>query len=274
MSLHLLPFKADLNFPDFCFSSWAFPCSDWNVDPWFPLFPPVAPEFSFQPFLSPKLSQDLSVEITQTPAIYESTELFLSLWCVFYGKLHSGIEVPPPKKETLLFKNKDTFFFLFLEAPFMKRSLKTHSATLKSSKSSSLLFFYGHPSSKILSLGPSADLCSWLDFFLCCSVAQMSALDAALESKWSQKNQIPSLSSLPDFPKWEVSFPISCFSEGVPAGIINSCLDWFVPGEQSQLLVFGDFPLSCRSLMALMPLGTFYLLKNSSTAFRWRFSSW
>lgn len=84
----------------------------------------------------------------------------------FHGKLHSGIEVPPPKKETLLFKNKDTFFFLFfLEAPFMKRSLKTHSATLKSSKSSSLLFFYGHPSSKILSLGPSADLCSWLDFF-------------------------------------------------------------------------------------------------------------
>lgn len=79
----------------------------------------------------------------------------------------------------------------------MKRSLKTHSASLKSSESCTLLFFYGHPSSKSLSVGPSADFYSCLDF--CCAVlwlvdavlCKISAFAAALESKWSKNPSNP-----------------------------------------------------------------------------------
>lgn len=87
----------------------------------------------------------------------------------------------------------------------MKRSLKTHSASLKSSESCTLLFFYGHPSSKPLSVGPSADFYSCLDF--CWAVlwlvdavlCKISAFAAALESKWSKTPQIPSPWSIAAF---------------------------------------------------------------------------
>lgn len=71
----------------------------------------------------------------------------------------------------------------------MKRSLKTHSASLKLSKSCTLLLFYGHPSSKSLSFAPSADLYSCLDFFSAvlwlvdAVLCKISVFDAALESK-------------------------------------------------------------------------------------------
>lgn len=131
----------------------------------------------------------------------------------------------------------------------MKRSLKTHSASLKSSKSRAFILVL---SSKILSFCPSADLYSWPDFL--CAVlwlvdallCKMSVFDAALERKWSKKSQIPSPWSIPvfspmAFPKWKVSFAISCFSERVWCLMCwewgsweLSCLESCVDGEQSQ----------------------------------------
>lgn len=171
----------------------------------------------------------------------------------FHGKFHLGNEVFPPKKQTWGFcclKTRTSYFF---ETSSMKRSLKAHSACHKSSKSCTLLFFYGHPSSKILSFGPRADLYSCLDFF--CVVlwlvdallCKMSAFEAAFESKWSKKKSNPfslkhsCLLSPMDFPKWEVLFPISCFSECVWCWTCwgwgsweLSCLESFVEREQSQ----------------------------------------